>query len=240
MEDQSNGFRPCSRGHEGARPGNSGRHSRSVKDSGEETGVRQHTRKYFTENPDGAILQSATELLTPPTSNEKMERPAATLERFTALRRPTSPDKANRAKLSKAPAPTEPLWDEFDDFPGARILNAAFQLNMTFREAVEKFIKAKYSAQQIKQLTGADIYRDFPKLHDAYRDYRKRFRVSPFNIRSERELVQSALEQLFEDGIDSLSQRQRTSVRRKIQREDIGQPNARPQKQKQTGALRHG
>ena len=95
-------------------------------------------------------------------------------------------------------------------FPGAR------KMGLPLKDAVERFLTLKYS-ERIKSgsLTKADIWREDKRLYEAMKDYKKTYGELPFDIPSERDIVQRDLQQFFKMGVESLTPRQRLSVRKK-------------------------
>ena len=98
-------------------------------------------------------------------------------------------------------------------FPGAR------KMGLPFKEAVETFILRKYFGRIGNGLTKKDIWREDKKLYEALGSYNRLYGKLPFDIPSERDLVQRNLEQFYRQGVATLTPKQRTSVSRKARRE---------------------
>ncbi len=92
-------------------------------------------------------------------------------------------------------------------------------MGLPLKDAVERFLTLKYS-ERIKSgsLTKADIWREDKRLYEAMKDYKKTYGELPFDIPSERDIVQRDLQQFFKMGVESLTPRQRLSVRKKHRR----------------------
>ena len=87
-------------------------------------------------------------------------------------------------------------------------------MGLPFKEAVENFLALKYADRIKKGLTRAEIWREDKRLYRAIDKYQRDYGGLPFDIPSERDLVQRNLEQLYQEGVQSLTPRQRLSLSR--------------------------
>lgn len=109
---------------------------------------------------------------------------------------------------------------KFGQFPGAR------KMGLPLKDAVEQFLTLKYGDRIGNGLTKAEIWREDRRLYAAMKQYQRTYGELPYDIPSERDLVQRDLELLFQEGVASLTPKQRLSVSRKHRRVPIKPPPA--------------
>jgi hypothetical protein len=104
--------------------------------------------------------------------------------------------------------------DTSKDFPGAR------GMGLSFKQAVEKFVRLKYGRRVGKDLTKADIFRDDKKLYAAIDHYERQCGHAPFDIPSVRDLAHERFERVLAQGMKNVSRRDRDAAHKMAKRLD--------------------